>query len=182
MKNNPERYLAMIRSVQRWGRDSWLPGGLILLSLGMLAGLLLAAAGCSAAAGGASAPVTVQDGNLVPYTVVGIEIPKPLTSKPGDPAEGRKVAVNWLLGNCSVCHKLPIPARFHDMIGPDLDGVGSRYPASVLRLRVVDAKRFNRATLMPAFYKVQGLHLAQGKPLLTAQQVEDVVAYLTTLK
>jgi sulfur-oxidizing protein SoxX len=81
---------------------------------------------------------------------------------------------------------MPLPQRqFHGTIGPPLDGVGSRYTAAELRLRLVDPKMINPATMMPAYFKVEGLHHVleryRGKPILTAQQVEDVVAYLLTL-
>jgi sulfur-oxidizing protein SoxX len=82
---------------------------------------------------------------------------------------------------------MPLPQRqFHGTIGPPLDGVGERYTAGALRLRIVDPKVFNPETIMPAYYKVQGLYRVRerhrGTPILTAQQVEDVVAYLLTLK
>jgi sulfur-oxidizing protein SoxX len=82
---------------------------------------------------------------------------------------------------------MPLPQRqFHGTIGPPLDGVGSRYTAGELRLRLVDPKAINAQTIMPAYYKVEGLHRvldrSGGKPLLTAQQIEDVIAYLLTLQ
>jgi len=125
---------------------------------------------------------------LVKYTVVdGHSIVKPLTRKPGDPVNGRKVAINRKLGNCLACHTLPAPEQpFHGVIGPDLRGVATRYTPAELRLRVVDPKVINPDTFMPAFYKNTGLTRVmkkwKGKPILTAQQVEDVVAYLMTLK
>lgn len=90
-------------------------------------------------------------------------------------------------GDCIICHAMPLPQRqFHGNVGPPLDGVGSRYTAGELRLRIVDPKVINPETVMPAYYKVEGLHRAldryRSKPILTAQQVEDVVAYLLTLK
>ena len=90
-------------------------------------------------------------------------------------------------GDCIICHAMPLPQRqFHGNVGPPLDGVGSRYTAGELRLRIVDPKVINPETVMPAYYKVEGLHRAldryRGQPILTAQQVEDVVAYLLTLK
>lgn len=125
---------------------------------------------------------------MVTYDVVDeISIPVSLTGKPGDPVEGRKVAINRKLGNCLACHKMPIPEEpFHGETAPDLAGVAGRYEEGELRLRVVDPKIVNPATMMPAFYRIDGLNRVmkdfEGKPMLTAQQVEDVVAYLGTLK
>jgi sulfur-oxidizing protein SoxX len=124
---------------------------------------------------------------LVAYKVVDHGIPKSLTGKAGNAVEGRKVAIHRQKGNCLACHVMPIPEQqFHGEIGPDLAGVGSRYKEAELRLRVVDPKVLNEDTIMPAFYKVNGLHEVhknfKGKSVLSAQEVEDVVAYLMTLK
>jgi sulfur-oxidizing protein SoxX len=125
---------------------------------------------------------------LVAYKVVDeISIPKALTDKPGDPENGRAVAINRKKGNCLACHVMPIPEQsFHGEIGPDLNGVASRYDEGELRLRVVDAKVLNADTIMPAYYRNEGFHRVlkdfQGKTLLSAQEIEDVVSYLLTLK
>ncbi len=125
---------------------------------------------------------------LVAYQVVDdISIPKSLTGQPGDAQRGREVAINRKLGNCLACHVMPIPEQpFHGETGPDLAGVADRYTEGELRLRVVDPKRINSATMMPAFYRADGLHRVSknfmGKTILTAQEVEDVIAYLMTLK
>lgn len=125
---------------------------------------------------------------LIKYEVVDeISIPASLTGKPGDPVEGRKVVINRKLGNCLACHRLPIPEQsFHGQTGPDLAGVADRYSEGELRLRVVNPKIINPDTMMPAFYRTEGLTRVmkkfQGKPILTAEQVEDVIAYLKTLK
>ncbi len=122
------------------------------------------------------------------YKVVdGVSIPKALTDTPGDAKRGREVAINRRQGNCLACHKLPIPEQpFHGEVGPDLSEVGGTYNAGELRLRIVDPKSLNPATIMPAFYKTEGLNRVakkfQGKTILTAQQVEDIIAYLVTLK
>ncbi len=113
----------------------------------------------------------------------------PVTTTPGNPANGRKVFAHRKKGNCLACHQnsdmkdLP----FHGEIGPSLDGVGDRYSEAELRGIVVNAKKaLNPDTIMPAFYKDWGfrrvLKKFQGKSILTAQEVEDVVAYLKTLK
>ncbi|MGH8063660.1 MAG: sulfur oxidation c-type cytochrome SoxX [Candidatus Entotheonellia bacterium] len=123
----------------------------------------------------------------VDYRIVNDTIPEPLTDQPGDAERGRRVVLDREGGDCLICHAMPLPQRqFHGTIGPPLDGVGDRYTAGELRLRIVDPKVFNPATIMPAYYRVEGLHRVleryRAKPLLTAQQVEDVVAYLLTLK
>ncbi len=84
--------------------------------------------------------VAVQAAELVKYGIVGGEsIAKSLTGKPGDPAAGRKAAVATKLGNCLACHVMPVPEQpFHGEVGPDLNGVGSRYSVGELRLRAVD--------------------------------------------
>lgn len=119
--------------------------------------------------------------------VVNGTIPEPLTNQPGDAERGRRIVLDREGGDCIVCHPMPLPQRqFHGTIGPPLDGVGSRYTAGELRLRLVDPKALNPQTIMPAYYKVEGLYRVldryRGKSILTAQQVEDVVAYLLTLK
>ncbi len=130
----------------------------------------------------------VAAAELVKYSVVENEkIPESLTGKPGDPVNGRKVAINRKLGNCLACHKMPVPEQqFHGEIGPDLRGVAKRYSVAELRLRIVNPKIANAETFMPAFYRNTELTRVmkkwQGKTILNAQQVEDVVAYLTTLK
>lgn len=121
------------------------------------------------------------------YEIIGGGIPKSLTGKPGDAKAGRKIAYGRKAGNCLACHKMPIPEQqFHGEIGPDLAGSGSRFTASEMRLRIVNPKVINPATFMPAFYRNTGLHRVQkkwkGKTILKAQQVEDLVAYLMTLK
>jgi L-cysteine S-thiosulfotransferase len=124
---------------------------------------------------------------LVDYRIVNGAIPEPLTDQAGDPERGRRLMLDREGGDCIICHVMPLPQRqFHGTIGPPLDDVGDRYTAGELRLRIVDPKVFNPETIMPAYYKVEGVHRVHeryhGKPILTAQQVEDVVAYLLTLR
>lgn len=136
----------------------------------------------------AVAPGDAGAEELVKFAIKdGESIPKSLTGNPGDPKAGRKAAIATKQGNCLACHVMPVPEQlFHGEIGPDLDGVGGRYSEAELRLRIVDPKVLNPDTIMPAFYKINGLHRVmkkfKGKAILTAQQVEDIVAYLATLK
>jgi sulfur-oxidizing protein SoxX len=123
----------------------------------------------------------------VVYRIVNAAIPEPLTALPGDPERGRRIVLDRERGDCIICHAMPLPQRqFHGTLGPPLDGVGSRYTAGELRLRLVDPKAINPHTVMPAYYKVEGLYRVldryQGQALLTAQEIEDIVAYLLTLK
>jgi sulfur-oxidizing protein SoxX len=115
------------------------------------------------------------------------ELPEPLSTTPGDAARGRAIVASRQQGLCLLCHTGPIPEeRFQGNLAPDLAGAGGRWNAAQLRARIVDASRFNPATIMPAYYKTEGLvrvaPAMKGKPIFTAQQVEDVVAYLQTLK
>jgi len=130
---------------------------------------------------------------LAPFSIVvtaGVAaIPAPLTGRPGDPKEGGKVVAERRLGNCLSCHEIDAlrEEEFHGDVGPSLDGVAGRWDTGTLRMIVVNAKTvFGEETVMPAFYRVDGLNRVRsqflGKPILTAQQVEDVVAFLATLK
>ncbi|NQV56768.1 MAG: sulfur oxidation c-type cytochrome SoxX [Rhodospirillales bacterium] len=118
---------------------------------------------------------------------VGDGVPKSLTGKAGDAKKGRATSIHRKKGNCLACHSLPAPEQAdHGNLGPDLRGVGSRYSAAELRLRIIEAKAVNPDTVMPPFYSTRGLHRVQkqwlGKTLIGAQDVEDIVAYLLTLK
>lgn len=119
------------------------------------------------------------------YEIVDDAIERPLSGLVGDAGRGRAIAAGRQ-GNCLACHAMPIPEEgFHGNVGPDLTGVGSRYSAGELRLRLVDGMALNPDTIMPSFHRVEGLHRVKpelrGRPILNAQQVEDVVAYLMTL-
>ena len=111
----------------------------------------------------------------------------PLTAQPGDPARGGQIVENRQLSACLLCHAGPFPApHLQGTIGPSLEGVGSRLSAGQIRLRLIDARKLNPDTVMPPYYVVDGLNRAgrawQGRPALSAQQIEDVVAFLTTLR
>ena len=123
----------------------------------------------------------------LPYAVVGDAIPASLTGVPGDAANGRAIITNRHVGLCLLCHTGPFPEeRFQGNLAPNMSGAGSRWSEGQLRLRLVDASRLNAASIMPAYYRTASLNraasAAQGKPLLAAQQLEDVVAFLRTLK
>jgi sulfur-oxidizing protein SoxX len=127
------------------------------------------------------------DEALQPYGVVGDAIPQPLTGASGDPVAGRAIVVDRRLGACLLCHAGPFAEEwFQGTLAPDLSGAGSRWSVGQLRLRLVDATRLNPDTIMPPYYRVDGLTRVGspwlGKPMLTAQQVEDVVAFLTMLR
>jgi len=118
-----------------------------------------------------------------------MQVTESISGKAGDAAEGRKVFANRKLGNCLACHVASDQSDqlFHGEVGPSLDGVASRYPEGLLRTLVINAKKvFSESTVMPAFYSNEvGERVAEkfkGKTILTAQQVEDVVAYLMTFK
>jgi sulfur-oxidizing protein SoxX len=124
---------------------------------------------------------------LRPYSVVGDAIPGSLTGARGDVERGRAIVVNRQVGLCLLCHSGPFPEeRFQGTLAPDLAGTGARWSEGQLRLRIVDAGRLNPDTIMPPYYRIEGfVRVApafQGKPLLTAEQIEDVVAYLATLR
>jgi sulfur-oxidizing protein SoxX len=139
-----------------------------------LAGALLAVSG----------PAGAQ--SLPPYTVVDDGIPEPLTNARGDMDRGRALVVERS-STCILCHSGPFPEqKFQGDLAPDLSGSGSRWSEAQLRLRLVDPSRLNATTVMPSYYRVDGLHrvgaLWRGKPILSAQQIEDIVAYLASLR
>jgi len=122
-----------------------------------------------------------------PYTVVGDAIEASLTGSAGDAGRGEKIVTDRQVGLCLLCHSGPYrEERFQGTMAPDLKGAGSRWSEGQLRLRIVDAARVNAATIMPPYYRMDGLVRVapafRGKTILTAEQIEDVVAYLMTLK
>jgi sulfur-oxidizing protein SoxX len=120
------------------------------------------------------------------YMVVGDGIPEPLTNARGDATRGRALVVERS-STCILCHNGPFPEqKFQGDLAPDLAGTGSRWSEGQLRLRLVDASRLNEATIMPSYYRTVGLTRVgpawRGKPILSAEQIEDIVAYLVTLR
>ncbi|WP_442919113.1 sulfur oxidation c-type cytochrome SoxX [Methylobacterium sp. Leaf118] len=122
-----------------------------------------------------------------PVTIVGDGIPAPLTGRPGDPARGRAIVTDRARGLCLLCHAGPFPEeRFQGNLAPDLAGIGARRSPAQLRLRLVDGQALNPDTIMPSYYRLSGLvrvgRAWQGRPILTAAEIEDVVAFLATLR
>jgi sulfur-oxidizing protein SoxX len=114
-------------------------------------------------------------------------IAKSLSGSPGDPVQGRAIVANRQAGLCLLCHSGPFPEeRFQGTLAPSLAGAGTRLSESQLRLRIADGRRLNPDTIMPSYYRTDGLtHVAPGfagKPILNAEQIEDVVAFLMTLR
>jgi sulfur-oxidizing protein SoxX len=123
----------------------------------------------------------------VPVVRVVKALPDSLTGAPGDPARGRAIVMNRQVGLCLLCHSGPFPEeRFQGDLAPDLKGAGGRLSEAELRLRMVDSGSINPASIMPAYYKTEGLTRVapafRGKTVLSAEQIEDVVAFLMTLR
>jgi len=140
----------------------------------ILVGALLALPGAATAQG------------LRNYVVAGDAIPASLTGAPGDATRGRALVLERS-STCVLCHGGPFPEqRFLGDVAPSLSGTGSRWSEGELRLRLVDASRLNAETIMPYYYRIDGLSRVgrawQGKTILSAEQIEDMVAYLVTLR
>src|SRR5260221_12957443 len=128
-----------------------------------------------------AAPLSAQE-ELRTYIIVAGSIPDSLTGKAGDPERGRTIVANRTVGLCLLCHSGPIPEeRFQGTLAPSLSGAGTRWAEGQLRLRIVDGSHFNPDTIMPAYYRTEGLRNVakpfQGKTIFTPEQVEDVVVY-----
>jgi sulfur-oxidizing protein SoxX len=149
---------------------------------------LLALCAIGAANAAVTAPLSQRASAGDGYIIADDGIAAPLAGAvAGDAARGRALVANRQASLCLLCHTGPIPEeRFQGNLAPDLQGAGQRWSAAQLRLRIVDASHFNPATIMPSYYKTDGLNRVaagfQGKTILTAQQIEDVVAWLLTLK
>jgi len=129
----------------------------------------------------AQAPAGVQA-----FKVVGDGIPESLSGVPGDPARGRKLVASRQPGLCLLCHSGPFPEEtFQGNLAPDLSGTGARWSVAQLRLRLADSRRVRPDSIMPAYHRTEGLTNVGaawlGQPILSAQQIEDVVAFLATL-
>jgi sulfur-oxidizing protein SoxX len=149
----------------------------------LLLGTTLAAAGLPA-----TEPINVAaPARLIPLHVADDGVPEALAAAPGDAGRGRALVLARDAANCTLCHAISDPAiRFSGNLGPPLDGVGRKLSLAQLRLRVADNLRLNAATIMPSYYRTDGLDRVavayRGKPILTGQEIEDIIAYLATLK
>jgi L-cysteine S-thiosulfotransferase len=144
------------------------------MSRRIIAGVVLALPGLAAAT------------ELRLYAVAGDAIPQSLTGTAGDVARGRELVVERS-STCILCHNGPFPEqKFQGDLAPDLSGSGNRWSEGQLRLRLVDASRLNAETIMPSYYRLDGLQRVgtpwRDKPILSAEQIEDVVAYLASLR
>jgi sulfur-oxidizing protein SoxX len=136
---------------------------------------LLISAGCAVAQD--PAPDIIENGAIA----------SPLTGERGDPARGRKIVAERQKGLCLLCHQGPFPEeRFQGDLAPTLAGAGSRLSEGELRLRLVDGTKVNPKTIMPSYYRADHLQRVApafaGRTLLTAAEIEDVVAFLSTLR
>lgn len=118
--------------------------------------------------------------------VIGDAIPLSLTGTPGDAARGREIAFDRDRGNCPICHVIPASDQnLHGDVGPSLEGVAGRLSEGQLRLRLVDGRRINPASIMPSYYRLEGLKRVAasyaGATILRADEIEDVLAFLMTL-
>ncbi len=141
-----------------------------------------ALAGLALAIGLGSAALALET-----YRVAGDSIPRPLGGLVGDPARGAAIVADRERGNCLICHQGADPSEpFQGSIGPPLKGVGARLDAGQIRLRLVDASLLNPQTVMPPYFRTENLHdvaaAYRGKPALSAQEIEDVVVYLASLR
>ncbi|HWX07079.1 MAG TPA: sulfur oxidation c-type cytochrome SoxX [Bradyrhizobium sp.] len=137
------------------------------------------------AVAGLALPCAAQQ-ELRTYVVRGDAITDSLTGKPGDATRGRALVVERT-STCILCHSGPFPeTKFQGDLAPSLAGAGSRWSEGQLRLRLVDASRLNAATIMPSYYRLDGLVRVgaawRGKPILSAEQIEDIVTYLVSLR
>jgi len=131
-------------------------------------------------------PCAAAAQELRPYTITGDSIGESLTGAPGDATRGRALVLERT-STCILCHSGPFPEeKFQGDLAPSLAGTGGRWSEGQLRLRLVNASHLNAATIMPSYYRLDGLERVapawRGKPILSAEQIEDIVAYLATLR
>ncbi len=150
------------------------------LTQGLIAGLIVSAISMLQPALGA-------DTSIASYEVVGDAIPAPLAGLTGEPKRGRKIVLDRETGNCLICHQIPATGEpSQGDLAPTLAGVGGRLTVGQLRYRLVDQSQLNPSTMMPPYHRIDRLTRVaprfRGKPVLSAQEIEDVVAWLSTLK
>lgn len=121
------------------------------------------------------------------FTIVDDRIPRPLAGHNGSAEAGRRVAADRQRGDCSICHRLPLPhARFHGNVGPDLSAIGARLTSAQIRLRVAANRQLNPESVMPDYCTSGGRYRVAGpfvnQPILSAAEIEDVVAWLSSLE
>ncbi len=143
-------------------------------------------AGTWLAAAALALPCSVTAQELRPYSITGDSIMESLTGAPGEAARGRALVLERT-STCILCHSGPFPEeKFQGDLAPNLAGTGSRWSQGQIRLRLVNASRLNPATIMPSYYRVDGLDRVaptwRGKPILSAEQIEDIVAFLASLR
>lgn len=142
---------------------------------------------CSPLSGVANGQDSLPD-DYCRWEVVDYAIGEPLCGLAGNTQRGREIVSDSSRGNCLACHQLPIPGvEAYGTIGPPLAGIAARLSVPQIRLRVVDTRNINPMSIMPGFYRDPRLinrpeEMYRGRTFLTAQQVEDVIAYLATLK
>ena len=149
--------------------------------------MFIAIAAATLATTGAAYAQGTSPGKIASFTIFGDAIKAPLDGFKGDPVRGRTLAYDPERGNCTICH--PVPggdARVQGNVGPPLAGVATRLDEGQLRMRLVDGTKLNPETIMPAYHRIEGLNRVgrefAGKPILDAQKIEDIVAFLATLK
>jgi len=160
-------------------------GRRIFMALRLIAVLAGAAA---AVAESVSATLSGSEpGNLAKFRVIADGIPEAIGGATGNAERGRALILGRESANCVLCHAVPEPSvRFSGNLGPPLGGVARTFSVAQLRLRVVDSMRVNPTTIMPSYYRIDGFDQVAGayraKPILDAEQIEDIVAYLATLR
>lgn len=156
----------------------------MFISIGIIIFLFAAFAPAS----GLADDTAMLPANYCNWEVVDYAIEKPLCGLSGDARRGKIIVSDGHLGNCLACHQLPIQGiEAYGTIGPSLQGIASRFTEAQIRIRIIDTRNINPMSIMPGFYRDPRLinrpgKLYRGKTFLTAQQVEDVIAYLVTLK
>ena len=150
--------------------------------------LIAALAGAAATSESVAASAAGSEpGNLAKFRVIADGIPEAIAGATGNAERGRALILGREAANCVLCHAVPEPSlRFSGNLGPPLGGVARTFSVAQLRLRVVDNMRVNPTTIMPSYYRIEGFDqvagVYRGKPILDAEQIEDIVAYLATLR